>query len=56
MGGDADALPVPASYVTKDVAIANIMSPDILGHVVGESDYMDPPLSFDIFFGISLPF
>ena len=46
-----DALPVPASYVTMDVAIADIVSPDILGHVVGGSNFVDPLLSFDILLG-----
>ena len=31
-----------------DVVIADVVSCDILGHVVGEFDSMDPPLSFDI--------
>ena len=51
MGDDEDALHVLASYVTTDVAIADIVSPNILGHVVGESDSMDPPLFFDILSG-----
>ena len=36
--------------ITGDV-IVDIASPDILGHVVGESDVVDPPLSFDVFLG-----
>ena len=36
--------------ITDDV-IVDIASPDILGHVVGESDSIGPPLSFDIFSG-----
>ena len=51
MGDDEDALHVPTSYVTIDVAIADIVSPDILGHVEGESNSVDPPLSFDILSG-----
>ena len=31
--------------------IVDIASPDILGHVVGESDAVDPPLSFDVLSG-----
>ena len=33
--------------ITGDV-IFDIASLDILGHVVGESDALDPPLSFDV--------
>ena len=36
--------------ITYDV-IVDIASPDILGHVVGESDAVDPPLSFDVLLG-----
>ena len=36
--------------ITGDV-IVDIESPDILGHVVGESDAVDPPLSFDVLSG-----
>ena len=36
--------------ITGDV-IVDIASPDILGHVVGESDVVDPPLSFDVLSG-----
>ena len=35
-----------------DDVIVDIASPDILGHVVGESDVVDPPLlSFDVLWG-----
>ena len=44
MGDDEHALPILDSYVTMDVAIVDIVSFDILGHVVGESDFVDPPL------------
>ena len=50
MGDYEDALPIPASYLTMDVAIADIVSPDILGHVVGESDFVNPPLFFYFIF------
>ena len=39
---------VPAAAVVVDDVIVDIASPDVLGHVVGESDSMGPPLSFDI--------
>ena len=48
---DEDAPPTPADDVIMDDVISNIASSDILGHVVGESDYVDPPLSFDILSG-----
>ena len=44
-----DAPPTPDDDVITDDVIVDIESPDILGHVVGESD--GPPLSFDIFSG-----
>ena len=48
---DEDAsLALDDDVITGDV-IVDIESPDILGHVVGESDAMDPPLSFDVFSG-----
>ena len=47
LGDDEDAPLAPVADVTMDV-ITDIISPDILGHVVRESDSMDPPLSFDI--------
>ena len=43
-----DASPTPDHDATTDNVIVNIASPDILGHVVGESDSMGPPLSFHI--------
>ena len=45
---DEDASPTPDDDAITDDVIIDIASPDILGHVVGESDYMGPPLSFDI--------
>ena len=36
--------------IMNDV-IVDIVSLDILGHVVGETDSVDPPLSFDVFLG-----
>ena len=36
--------------ITDDV-IVDIASPGILGHVMGESDAVDPPLSFDVLSG-----
>ena len=53
MGDDEDTLLALASYVTMDVAIVDIVSPDILGHVIGEFDSMYPPLSFDILLGFA---
>ena len=48
---DEDApLALDDDAVTDDV-IVDITSPDILGHVVGEFDVGDPPLSFDVFLG-----
>ena len=38
----------PATHAIMDDVIVDIASPNILGHVVGESDSMGPPLSFDI--------
>ena len=45
---DEDASPTLDDDAITDDVIIDIASPDILGHVVGESDYMGPPLSFDI--------
>ena len=42
-----------ASFALDDDAITGDV---IVGHVVGESNAMDPPLSFDVFFGICLTF
>ena len=43
---DEDAPPTPDDDAIMDDVIVDIASPDILGHVVGESDYVDPPLYF----------
>ena len=48
---DEDAPPAPAVDAIMDNVIVDITSPDILGHVVGESDSVGPPLSFDILSG-----
>ena len=48
---DEDALPTLDDDVIMDDVIVDIESLDILGHVVGESDSVGPPLSFDIFSG-----
>ena len=45
---DEDASHAPTDDVIMNDVIVDIASPDILGHVVGESDSMGPPLSFDI--------
>ena len=45
-----DSLALDDDAITGDVII-DIASPDILGHVVGESDVVDPPLSFDVLSG-----
>ena len=51
MRDDEDAPPaLDDDAITNDV-IVDIASPDILGHVVGESDSVDPPLSFDVLSG-----
>ena len=42
--------------MTTDVAIVDVVCHDILGHVVGEFDYVDSPLSFDILSGFLFPF
>ena len=46
-----DAFPTPATDVIMDDVIVDIVSPDILGHVVGESDSVGPQLSFNILSG-----
>ena len=58
LGDDEDAPLAPTTDTIMDNVIANISSPDILGHVVEEFDFVDPPLSFDsfFFFWICLPF
>ena len=48
---DENAPPAPIAHAIMDDVIVDIASPNILGHLVGESDYMGPPLSFDIFSG-----
>ena len=48
---DEDAPPAPDDDAITDDVIVDIVSPDILGHVMGESDAMDPPLSFDVLSG-----
>ena len=45
---DENAHLAPAAHTIMDDVIVDIASPDILGHVVGESDYVGPPLSLDI--------
>ena len=45
---DEDAPSTPDDDAITDDVIVDIASPDILGHVVGESDSVDPPLSFDV--------
>ena len=42
---DEDAPPTPNFDTIIDDVIVDIVSPDILGHVVGESDSVSPPLS-----------
>ena len=48
---DENAPLTTAAHAIMDDVIVDIASPDILGHVVGESDSKGPPLSFDILFG-----
>ena len=48
---DEDAPLAPDDDVITDDVIIDIASLDILGHVVGESNAMDPPLSFDVLSG-----
>ena len=43
---DEDGPLAPVANVIMDDAIGDIASPDILGHVVGESDTVGPPLFF----------
>ena len=54
LGDDEGAPPAPATDSIMDVVIAGVVSPDILGHVVGEFDSMDPQFSFDILLGFVL--
>ena len=51
LGDDEDDPPTLTIDVTMDDVISDIVSSDILCHVVGEFDSMDPPLSFDILLG-----
>ena len=46
-----DAPPTPDDDAIMDDVIVDIASPDILRHVVGESDSVGPLLSFDILSG-----
>ena len=48
---DEDAPLAPKDDAITDDVIVDIASPDIIGHVVGESDVMNPPLSFDVLSG-----
>ena len=48
---DEDASLAPDDDAITGDVIIDIASPDILGHVVGESDVVDPPLSFDVLSG-----
>ena len=48
---DEDASLAPDDGAITGDVIVDIASPDILGHVVGESDAVDPPLSFDVLSG-----
>ena len=53
---DEDAPPTPDDDAIMDDVVVNIASLDILGHVVGESDYVGPPLFFFFFVRICLTF
>ena len=48
---DEDAPLTPDDDTIMDDVIVDIAYPDILGHVVGESDAVDPQLSFDVLSG-----
>ena len=48
---DEDASLAPDDDAITGDVIVDIASPDILGYVVGESDAVDPPLSFDVLSG-----
>ena len=48
---DEDAPLGPDDDAIMDDVIVDIASPDIQGHVVGESDVIDPPLCFDVLWG-----
>lgn len=43
MGEDEDAPVTPVSDLYMHVPITNIISPYILGHIVGESNLVDHP-------------
>ena len=45
---DENTPSTPDDDAIEDDVIVDISSPGILGHVVGESDSVGPPLSFDI--------
>ena len=45
---DEDAPLAPDDDAITNDVIVDIASPDILGHVVGESDAVNPPLAFDV--------
>ena len=47
---DEDVPPAPDDDAITNDVIVDIVSPYILGHVVGESNSVDLPLSFDVFF------
>ena len=42
---DEDAPPTPTVDTIMDDVIVDIVSPNILGHVMGESNSVSPPLS-----------
>ena len=48
---DEDGSLIPNDDAITGDVIVDIASPDILGHVVGEFDDVDPPLSFDVLSG-----
>ena len=48
---DEDAPLTPDDDAITGDVIVDIASPNILGHVVGESDVVDLPLSFDVLSG-----
>ena len=50
---DEDAPPAPDDDAITDDVIVDITSPDILGHVVGESDSVGLPHSFDVYRDLS---
>ena len=48
LGDDEDAPLAPVADAIMDIVSVDVVSPDILGRVVGEFDSKDPPHSFDI--------